>query len=105
MPQGFIKIFISYNVLKRRRIKRATASKGLLQLKDVLDKLSSPINDNDDDDKDDDDDDDDNGDDDDTEVEDFALMVEKNESKPEDRASPILLSFEFENVDGDLGGL
>ena len=56
-------------------------------------------------DNDDDDDDDDNEDHDDTEVEDFALMVEKNESKPEDRASPILLSFEFENVDGDPGGL
>ena len=56
------------------------------------------------DDNDDDDDDDDNEDDD-TEVEDFALMVEKSESKPEDRASPILLSFEFENVDGDRDGL
>ena len=33
------------------------------------------------------------------------MLVEKNESKPEDRASPILLSFEFENVDGDQGGL
>ena len=33
------------------------------------------------------------------------MLVEKNESKPEDRASPILLSFEFENVDGDPGGL
>ena len=53
------------------------------------------------DDNDDDDDVDDNEDDD----EDFALMVEKSESKPEDRASPILLSFEFENVDGDRGGL
>ena len=53
------------------------------------------------DDYDDDDDVDDNEDDD----EDFALLVEKNESKPEDRANPILLSFEFENADGDRGGL
>ena len=59
----------------------------------------------DDNDDDDDGDDSDDDEDDDTEVEDFALMVEKNESKPEDRASPILLSFEFENVDGDPGGL
>ena len=59
MPQDFIKIFISYNILKRRRIERATVGKGQLQLKDVLDKLSSPINDNYDDDKHDDDDDDD----------------------------------------------
>ena len=60
MPQDFIKIFISYNILKRRRIERATVGKGQLQLKDVLDKLSCPINDNYDDDKyvDDDDDDD-----------------------------------------------
>ena len=47
----------------------------------------------------------DNHDDNDDDDEDFALLVEKNESKPEDRASPILLSFEFENVDGDQGGL
>ena len=53
MPQGFIKIFISYNISKTRRIERATVSKRQLQLKDVLDKLSSPINDNDDDDDDD----------------------------------------------------
>ena len=59
MPQGFIKIFISYNVSKTRRIERATVRKGQLQLKDVLDKLSSPINDNYDDNKGDDDDDDD----------------------------------------------
>ena len=58
MPQGFIKIFISYNVSKTRRIERATVRKGQLQLKDVLDKLSSPINHSDDKDKDDDDDDD-----------------------------------------------
>ena len=58
MPQDFIKIFISYNILKRRRIERATVGKGQLQLKDVLNMLSSPINDNYDDDKHDDDDDD-----------------------------------------------
>ena len=54
MPQDFIKIFISYNILKRRRIERATVGKGQLQLKDVLNMLSSPINDNYDDEHDDD---------------------------------------------------
>ena len=41
----------SLTILKRRRIERATVGKGQLQLKDVLDKLSCPINDNYDDDK------------------------------------------------------
>ena len=67
MPQGFIKIFISYNVSKTRRIERATVRKGQLQLNDVLDKLSSPINDNEDD-KGDDEDDDDKEDDDDAQI-------------------------------------
>ena len=54
----------SLTILKRRRIERATVGKGQLQLKDVLNMLSSPINDNYDDDKyvDDDDDDDDDDD-------------------------------------------
>ena len=60
-------------------------------------------NDEDDDDDDNNDDDDEDDNDDDTEVEDFALIVEKSQCV--DRASPILLSFEFENVDGDPGGL
>ena len=47
-----------------RRIERATVSKGQLQLKNVLDKLNSPIIDNFDDNKGDDDDDDDYDDDD-----------------------------------------
>ena len=48
----------SLTILKRRRIERATVGKGQLQLKDVLNMLSSPINDNYDDDKHDHDDDD-----------------------------------------------
>ena len=48
----------SLTILKRRRIERASVGKGQLQLKDVLNMLSSPINDNYDDDKHDDDDDD-----------------------------------------------
>ena len=41
----------SLTILKRRRIERASVGKGQLQLKDVLEKLSCPINDNYDDDK------------------------------------------------------